>query len=137
MNAPVQCALPQWLDHRERLQGQIRTRTRENLAELDRALGIQAKDRAWVSRLQVEGGWYAILRIPATQPDERTALDLLDAGVNVHPGYFFGLPRSGWLVLSLLGRPEEFSLGVARLLSRIGENQTSYHGEEIAEVKLK
>jgi alanine-synthesizing transaminase len=29
-------------------------------------------------------------------------LNLLDRGVWVQPGYFFGMPESGWLVLSLL-----------------------------------
>ena len=54
-------------------------------------------------RLAVEGGWYAVLRIPALEPDEQTVLALLERGVWVHPGYFFGMPESGWLVVSLLG----------------------------------
>ena len=33
------------------------------------------------------------------EPDEHTVLALLDRGVWVHPGYFFGMPDSGWLVL--------------------------------------
>jgi hypothetical protein len=65
-----------------------------------------------VERLVVEGGWYAILRIPALEPDERTVLNLLERGTWLHPGYFFGLPESGWLVVSLLGPLEEFSTGV-------------------------
>ena len=55
-----------------------------------------------MQRLKVEGGWYAVLRIPALEPDEQTVLALLERGVWVHPGYFFGLPESGWLVVSLL-----------------------------------
>ena len=66
-----------------------------------------------VQRLAVEGGWYAVLRIPALEPDEQTVLALLERGVWVHPGYFFGMPESGWLVVSLLGdRRQEFSGGV-------------------------
>ncbi len=59
--------------------------------------------RSRVQRLEVEGGWYAVLRIPALEPDEQTVLALLERGVWVHPGYFFGMPESGWLVVSLLG----------------------------------
>ncbi len=112
MNAPVQCALPAWLAGRVAIQEQIRQRTAANLRELDRQLGGQKA----VSRLNVEGGWYAILRIPAIRPDEQTVLALLDRGVWVHPGYFFGLPESGWLVLSLLTAQAGFSAGVESLI---------------------
>ncbi len=119
MNAPSQWALPQWLAARHGIQNQIRSRVRANLAELDRHLGRQHLIR----RLAVEGGWYAILRIPALQPDEKTVLDLLDRGVWVHPGYFFGMSASGWLVLSLLTPESEFSTGVTTLIDLLGTNQ--------------
>ena len=112
MNAPVQCALPAWLEGRAAIQRQISERTAANLAELDRQL-LQLPE---VSRLVVEGGWYAILRIPALQPDEQTVLALLERGLWLHPGYFFGLPASGWLVVSLLGPLDEFRYGVFLLV---------------------
>ena len=111
MNAPVQWALPVWMEGREPIQRQIRERVAANLSELDRQLASLPA----VSRLMVEGGWYAVLRIPALEPDEQTVLALLDRGVWLHPGYFFGMPGSGWLVLSLLGPEAEFSAGAARL----------------------
>ena len=93
MNAPVQCALPEWLEGRAAIQEQIRQRVAANLAELDRQLARLPA----VQRLEVEGGWYAVLRIPALQPDEQTVLALLERGVWVHPGYFFGMAESaGW-----------------------------------------
>ena len=79
-----------------------------NLAELDRQLATVDA----VRRLEVEGGWYAVLRIPALEPDERTVLELLERGVWMHPGYFFGMSETGWLVMSLLGPVEEFRTGV-------------------------
>ncbi len=36
MNAPVQCALPDWLEGREAIQGQIMERVTANLGVLDR-----------------------------------------------------------------------------------------------------
>jgi alanine-synthesizing transaminase len=121
MNAPVQWALPAWLVGRTAIQTQIRVRVETNLAELDRQLsGHEA-----VRRLQVEGGWYAVLRIPALQPDEQTVRELLDHGVWVHPGYFFGMEESGWLVLSLLGPVYEFSTGVTALFAYLGTHQGS------------
>jgi aspartate/methionine/tyrosine aminotransferase len=119
MNAPVQCALPAWLKGREAIQRQIRERVTANLAELDRQLiSLPA-----VSRLVVEGGWYAVLRIPALEADELTVLALLDRGVWVQPGYFFGMLESGWLVVSLLSQPEEFSTGVTGLVDYFRTHQ--------------
>jgi aspartate/methionine/tyrosine aminotransferase len=121
MNAPVQCALPVWLDGRAAIQKQIRKRVAANLGELDR----QLRRLPVVQRLEVEGGWYAILRIPALAPDEETVLALLEHGVWVHPGYFFGMPESGWLVVSLLGPEREFSAGVTRLVDYLETHQGS------------
>jgi alanine-synthesizing transaminase len=108
MSAPVQCALPEWLAAADSIQGQIRQRVASNLAQLEGHVG----ELSMVRRLEVEGGWYAVLRIPAFKPDEATVRELLDRGVWVHPGYFFGLPESGWLVVSLLAPEKEFSTGV-------------------------
>ncbi len=119
MNAPVQWALPRWLEGRGAIEKQIRTRVAANLTELDRQLAGQQAIR----RLEVEGGWYAVLRIPAVQPDEQTVLQLLERGVCVHPGYFFGMEESGWLVTSLLTAEHEFSTGVTHLIAFLGTHQ--------------
>ena len=112
MNAPVQCALPKWLESRHAIESQIRERVRDNLAELD----TQTARAHQIRRLSVEGGWYAVLRIPAIVPDEQTVLKLLDRGAWLHPGYFFGMPESGWLVTSLLTPRADFSTGVTRVI---------------------
>jgi len=119
MNAPVQYALPSWLQRRAEIQSQIRTRVAGNLAELDLQLAGQPIGGSLVNRLEVEGGWYAVLRIPALQTDELTVRELLALGVWVHPGYFFGMGRSGWLVVSLLGFSDDFKRGMTILLSYV------------------
>lgn len=121
MNAPVQCALPAWLEGRHAIERQIRERTTANLAELDRQIGRVPA----VQRLIVEAGWYAVLRIPALGPDESTVLALLEQGVWVQPGFFFGMAASGWLVVSLLTIQQEFSTGVTRLVDYLGKHQAS------------
>ncbi len=109
MSAPIQCALPAWLSQRATLQGQIRGRVAANLASLDAILSRQKL----VTRLEVEAGWYAVLRIPGLQPEEQTVLRLLmERGVVVHPGGFFGFSRERWLVVSLLTPSEEFDEGI-------------------------
>ena len=55
------------------------------------------------SVLRAEGGWSAVLRVPATRAEESLVLELLEHdGVLVHPGYFFDFPREAFLVVSLL-----------------------------------
>jgi aspartate/methionine/tyrosine aminotransferase len=67
VNAPVQLAIPSFLEQRRAFQEQVIRRVRRNLAELDRQLAGQKA----CSRLAVEGGWCAVLRVPATSSDER------------------------------------------------------------------
>jgi DNA-binding transcriptional MocR family regulator len=69
-----------------------------------------------VSLLPAEGGWSAVLRVPATIGEERMALDLLDRGVVVHPGFFFDFPHEAFIVISLLPEPRLFEEGVRILL---------------------
>jgi alanine-synthesizing transaminase len=125
MNAPVQCALPAWLDSRFAIQREIQARVAANLAELDRRLASVPAPHRLVDRLALEGGWYAVLRIPALAPDEATVLALLERGVWVHPGYYYGLPPSGWLVLSLLPPVTEFHSGVTKIVDYLHKNQRS------------
>ncbi len=125
MNAPVQRSLPAWLAGRARIQEQIRSRVRANLSALDAHLS-RVKS---VRRLEVEGGWYAVLRVPSLQQDLKTVHELLDGGVWVQPGQFFGMAEAGWLVLSLLGPQYEFHEGLKRLEAYISahfdENTTT------------
>lgn len=121
MSAPVQWAMPAWLAGRRDIQQQILMRVTENLAELDRRI----RGLPTVRRQAREGGWYAILRIPALRPDEETVALLLGRGVWVQPGYFFGLPASGWLVVSLLTPVDEFRTGAEALFDFLGTNHES------------
>jgi alanine-synthesizing transaminase len=113
MNAPMQWALPALLEQRRSVQRQLLQRVKATLAELDRQLANQRV----CERLQVEGGWYAVLRVPATQSDEDLCIELLRReSVFVHPGHFYDFPSDGYLVLSLIATEEEFAKGIGRLL---------------------
>jgi alanine-synthesizing transaminase len=114
MNAPIQHAISEFLQQRHEFQRQLMSRVRGNLAELDRQLATQKA----CSRLEIEGGWYAVLRVPATRTDEEVALDLLEKeGVYVHPGHFYDFPADGYLIVSLIGSEQEFGEGIRRLVS--------------------
>lgn len=113
MNAPVQLAAPVLLEQRRVIQPQVMNRIRANLAELDRQLAQQKS----CSRLETQGGWYAILRIPVTRTDEEFAIELLrQASVFVHPGHFYDFSDDGYLVVSLIAAEHEFSTACSALL---------------------
>ncbi len=114
MNAPIQCALPNWLAGRTSLQSQISRRVENNLRSLDSLIASQRM----ISRLEVEAGWYAVLRVPALTSGEALAVRLVrEHGLSIHPGYFFGFSGNGWLVLSLITPENELQAGV-QVLSR-------------------
>lgn len=113
VSAPVQLATPALLEQRKHVQPLLLDRTRTNLMELDEQL---ARQKA-CTRLEVEGGWYAVLRVPVTQPDEDLAIDLLrKMSVLVHPGHFYDFSSDGYLVVSLITPQVEFREGIDRLL---------------------
>jgi alanine-synthesizing transaminase len=113
MSAPIQLAAPALLDQRHPIQALLRDRVRVNLGRLDRELVKQKSCR----RLKVEGGWYAVLRVPVTQSDEDLAIEILrQRSVLVHPGHFYDFPSDGYLILSLITPPENFRQGIARVL---------------------
>jgi alanine-synthesizing transaminase len=113
MNAPVQHALPIFVAQRKSFQEQLMSRVRHNLAELDRQLSAQKV----CSRLAVEAGWYAVLRVPATRSDDDLALELLRThGVYVHPGHFYDFPSDGYLIVSLITPELDFLKAVTRVL---------------------
>jgi aspartate/methionine/tyrosine aminotransferase len=70
--------------------------------------------------LDVEGGWYATLRLPATRSEEAWVLALLEQdGVYVHPGHFFDFESEAYVVVSLLTRPSTFEHGIAKIVERV------------------
>jgi hypothetical protein len=116
LSAPLALALPQLLETRRTLQPQIRERVMANLHSLDARLAVGQS----VTRLGVEGGWYAVLRLPSIRTDEEWAIELARRdGVLVHPGHFFDFSSEGHLVVSLLSEQEVFDEGLARILARV------------------
>ena len=109
---PVQAALPDLLPLGARIRESIRARTRASLEALREALA----DKPHAQLLEPEGGWTAVVRVPATGTDEEFALDALERhGVLVQPGYFFDFDRDGYFVVSLLTDPEILREGITRI----------------------
>jgi alanine-synthesizing transaminase len=114
MNGPLQLALPRMLEERLRIQPQIMERVQANLLTLDTQLAAHSS----CQRLALEGGWNAVLRVPALCTDEELAVMLLQAtGVLLQPGHFYNFPSDGFLVASLITPRHEFEEGIARALA--------------------
>jgi alanine-synthesizing transaminase len=102
VSTPVQLAAGRLLA--ANMHEQIQARVKANLALVSDAALI------------VEGGWSAILRLPAIRSEEEWILHLLDEhGVYVQPGFFFDFESGPYAVLSLITPPESFQEGVSRI----------------------
>lgn len=117
VSTPVQLAAERLLARGAAVTQQIRARIAANHGILVRL----AADYPAAGLLRTEGGWYAVIQVPATETEEALALRLLEQDrVLVHPGYFFDFPREAFLVTSLLPEPERFETAMKRVLARAG-----------------
>jgi alanine-synthesizing transaminase len=115
VSTPVQIASRALLAAGAAVRRAVQARIATNLSALRRAAARAPACRV----LPVEGGWSAIVQVPATRAEEALVVELVEQdGVLVHPGYFFDFPREAFVVLSLLPPPAAFAEGVARLLRR-------------------
>jgi aspartate/methionine/tyrosine aminotransferase len=114
VNTPVQNALSAWLDYAPQIQAQIVSRVKENWQWLKDHLAVHTE------LLDLQGGWYATLRIPAVKSEEEWVLEFLkEDHVSVYPGYFFDFDREAYIVLSLLVVPADFKEAAARIMKRL------------------
>jgi alanine-synthesizing transaminase len=115
VGAPVQVAAARLLAIGREARRAIAARIAANRARLAAALPASSR----CTLLPSEGGWSALVRVPATRSDEAWASALLaEEGVLVHPGYFFDLRDGTFLVLSLLPPAGVFAEATRRLVAR-------------------
>lgn len=114
VGAPVQHAARTLLEEAHGPRDAIVARTNRNLARLDEVLAGTA-----ATRLFVEGGWYATVRLPAILTEEEWVEALLERGVYVHPGAFFDFAESPLVVISLLTPEPDLDEGLAVLASTL------------------
>src|SRR5690606_6956761 len=92
---PVQVAVPALLSSGKAVRAAIHARVRANVWSLRDSVARYPD----VTLLTVEGGWSAVMQVPATRSeDEMVARLAEDDGVLVHPGYFYDFAREAFLV---------------------------------------
>jgi alanine-synthesizing transaminase len=117
VSTPVQLALPEILSAHAPFTAAIASRLPRNLASLRELTAGTALDV-----LRVEGGWYAVVRLPAVLDDHAWTLRLLEQGVWVQPGYFYDFATGPYLVLGLLSDEREFTQGVAIIVQAVAQH---------------
>jgi aspartate/methionine/tyrosine aminotransferase len=116
VSTPVQQAAASLLSAGAIVREQIRDRVSANYSALHDLAAQHPSCRV----LRAEGGWYAVVQVPATRSEERLVLDLLRRRqVLVHPGYFFDFPREAFLVVSLLPPGDRFVEAAGRMLAEV------------------
>jgi len=107
----VQAALPALFEAGAATRAAIRARCAANLRCLSEAL----RDGA-ATALRVEGGWYAVIRLPAVRAEDTWVLELAERDrVVVEPGWFYDFEDGPMAVVCLLGPERAFAAGAARL----------------------
>jgi hypothetical protein len=116
VGTPVQHSLGTLLDNSAAMTGRIRERVAKNFNELASAFSTSLPASLFVC----EGGWSAVLRLPATRSDEEWALKILrEQGVLVHPGQLFDCDIPSCIVVSLLPKAKVVTEGIRRVLTTI------------------
>jgi aspartate/methionine/tyrosine aminotransferase len=116
VGTPVQRAAGRLLALGDGIAALIRDRLAGNRALLHAAFPEGSACRI----LPSDGGWYAVVQVPAVRSEEELVLDLAERDeVLVHPGYFFDFEREAFLILSLLPAPEVLGEALRRLAARL------------------
>jgi len=113
VSTPVQEAAAELLRTGRVVREQIQARVAGNYRDLVKGVS----DESGCTVLQADGGWYAVLRVPAIASEEDLVLSLLaDDGVLTHPGYFFDFQGGAHLVVSLLSPQAVLREGITRIV---------------------
>lgn len=95
-----------------------RGRCAANLATLQDL--VEEDPASPVTVMEPQGGWNVLLRFPSHIDEDGLVEKLLnDFGIYCQPGYFFDLPFSGTISLSLLLEPDSFRKNAAKVLRTI------------------
>ncbi len=114
-NGFSQALLPRLFDMARPFVEMMRDHVRANLE-----LGLQKLVACPGVQIQPpDGGYYLFPALPAIGDEEQLVIDLLDAGVLVHPGFYYGEPEGPHLMLSALTASDRFADGLERLCAAI------------------
>ena len=110
--------LPDFLEEIPSQSARTRERCAANLDTLQSLVGEDPVSPVTV--MSPQGGWNVLLRFPSHIDEDELVENLLkEYGIYCQPGYFFDLPFSGTISLSLLLQPDSFRKNAAKVLRTI------------------
>jgi aspartate/methionine/tyrosine aminotransferase len=116
VSTPVQTAVGSLLADGREVRRAIQDRLTANLSALRDAVATTPSMTVHLP----EGGWSAVVRLPAILSEEQWVVALLEeSSVLVHPGFFFDLETEAFVVVSLLPEPRMFAQAIERLCSHV------------------
>ncbi len=112
---PVQLALREIFAGARETRAAVAERVARNHAQIARAVAGTA-----ATLLRADGGWYAVLHLPATRSDDEWALALLEQrGVLVQPGWLYDFEGGPYAVVSLLVPEPAFAEGATAIVAYV------------------
>jgi aspartate/methionine/tyrosine aminotransferase len=114
-NSLTQAMLPDLFAGGMAFVAEMRARVQSNIAL---ALGRFASSSHFRAQAP-DGGYYLFPEVLGWSDEEALVLHVLDHGVLVHPGYFYGYERGTHLMLSCLAEPARFAVGIDRIVMAI------------------
>jgi aspartate/methionine/tyrosine aminotransferase len=110
-NSLIQTMLPALFSHSTHFVATMTRRIRHAIdLVLDYARSIPALDAR-----PPDGGYYLFPAVHGWDDEEELVLHLLEHGVLVHPGYFYGDVAGTHIMISALTYPEHLAQGMERL----------------------
>jgi aspartate/methionine/tyrosine aminotransferase len=112
--------LPALFDGGTPFVAEMRERVR---ASLDMALERLASSPRFRTHTP-DGGYYLFSEVLGWNDEEALVLCLLEQGVLVHPGYFYGYENGTHIMLSCLTEPARLAEGLDRLIAGVDSGGT-------------
>jgi alanine-synthesizing transaminase len=114
-NSLTQSMLPALFEHGQGFVTDMHARMRANLD-----LALSRLENHPRFRVQApDGGYYLFPKVFGWSDEEALVLHLLNHGVLVHPGYFYGYENGTHLMLSCLTEPTQLAEGLDRLIAGV------------------
>jgi alanine-synthesizing transaminase len=114
-NSLTQSMLPDLFAGGMPFVAEMRARVHNNIT-----LALERLARSRRLRVQIpDGGYYLFPEVLGWSDEEALVLHLLDHGVLVHPGYFYGYERGTHLMIACLSETARFAEGIDRIVMAI------------------
>jgi aspartate/methionine/tyrosine aminotransferase len=115
-NSLTQFILPELFDKGMPFVKSMRERVQKNIA-----MALEGFSHSCYLKTQIpDGGYYLFPRVEGWSDEDALALYLLEEGVLVHPGYYYGYQQGAHIMISCLTEPETLRRGLKILLNALG-----------------